>query len=150
MDFSALNDLDLPIMLPGENVPDRDRAHSLRWRYPDGSPMPERALLGPGASEWARLKTEYHQVTSMWLEDRPVNISTVWLGIDHQFGSGPPLIFESMIFTDLDWMDQYCRRYATWGAAKAGHEKIVCVLLALGAVPVGDAQADVPPPPPSS
>jgi hypothetical protein len=27
-------------------------------------------------------------------------VSTVWLGLDHGFGAGPPLIFESMTFPD--------------------------------------------------
>lgn len=53
-------------------------------------------------------------------------VSTVWLGMDHSFGSGPPLIFESMVFvageggTDLD-----CRRYSTEAEAVAGHAALL-------------------------
>lgn len=32
------------------------------------------------------------------LRKREVLVSTVWLGIDHSWGNGPPLIFETMVF----------------------------------------------------
>ena len=48
-----------------------------------------------------------------------VRVSTVWLGMDHNYGDGPPLIFETMIFggdhDDETW------RYATEVEAVAGH-----------------------------
>jgi len=54
-------------------------------------------------------------------------VSTVWLGIDHNFsGHGPPIIFETMVFesednlTDID-MD----RYATEAEALFGHQEYV-------------------------
>ena len=28
----------------------------------------------------------------------PGRVSTIWLGLDHQWGEGPPLIFETMVF----------------------------------------------------
>jgi hypothetical protein len=49
-------------------------------------------------------------------------LSTVFLGIDHAWGGGPPQLFESMVFrseTDLD--ETYCARHATWRAAMDGH-----------------------------
>lgn len=62
-------------------------------------------------------------------------ISTVFLGLDHRmgFGKGPPLLFETMVFElaeskspliDLpvhEELDGYCRRYASWDDALAGH-----------------------------
>jgi hypothetical protein len=57
-------------------------------------------------------------------------ISTVWLGINHQYGEGPPLIFETMVFPGqgqlaqcLDW--RHYDRYATEAEALAGHEAMV-------------------------
>lgn len=50
-------------------------------------------------------------------------VSTVWLGIDHQFGKGPPLIFETMVFLGGDSLD--CRRYSTEAEAFAGHSEVV-------------------------
>ena len=53
-------------------------------------------------------------------------VSTVWLGSDHSFGEGPPLIFETMIFGGPH--DQYCDRYSTEEAAVAGHARTVAAI----------------------
>jgi len=81
--------------------------------------------------EWAKLfeseedRASYKRVAATTLPNGRW-VSTVWLGIDHSFGSGPPLIFETMVFpseggvlTELD-----CERYSTEDAAKAGHERM--------------------------
>jgi hypothetical protein len=52
-------------------------------------------------------------------------VSTVWLGLDHSFGEGPPLIFESMVFGPDDMTDLDCIRYATRKEAEAGHSMLV-------------------------
>jgi hypothetical protein len=52
-----------------------------------------------------------------------VQISTVFLALDHSFGEGPPILFETMIFGGS--FDQTCWRYATWQEAVEGHEKAV-------------------------
>lgn len=51
-------------------------------------------------------------------------VSTVWLGLDHQFGGGPPLIFETMIFGSGP-LDNEMRRYSTEAEALAGHAEMV-------------------------
>lgn len=51
-------------------------------------------------------------------------VSTVFLGIDHSFGTGEPLLFETMIFGKGEF-DEYQERYSTWGEAEKGHKKIV-------------------------
>lgn len=57
-----------------------------------------------------------------------VRVSTVFLSTDHQFGNGPPLLFETMIFggkhNDEEW------RYSTLGEAKLSHFRIVDALKA--------------------
>lgn len=53
-------------------------------------------------------------------------VSTVFLGNNHQFGDGPPLIFETMIFGGPDDQD-YQERYSTWDEALAGHERAVAL-----------------------
>lgn len=66
---------------------------------------------------------------------RSLWISTVWLGSDHQFGKGPPLIFETMVFPSRNDMSElFCARYATEREAKIGHE-IVLVQLKHGVQP---------------
>ncbi len=57
-------------------------------------------------------------------------ISTVWLGVDHNFSifddNKKPLVFETMIFeNDGSYMDIYMDRYTTWDEAIAGHAKAV-------------------------
>lgn len=51
----------------------------------------------------------------------PLFVSTVFLGLDHDFtGKGPPLVFETMIFDGND--DAYQTRCATWHEAEFMHE----------------------------
>lgn len=51
-------------------------------------------------------------------------VSTVWLGIDHNFaGEGPPLIFETMAFFDNEvYNDSFCARTSTREEAERMHE----------------------------
>jgi hypothetical protein len=53
-------------------------------------------------------------------------VSTVFLGIDHSFGSGGPLLFETMIFGGEH--DQWCDRYSTRQEAFAGHAAAVAMV----------------------
>lgn len=56
-----------------------------------------------------------------------IRISTVFLGLDHNYSSyGPPLLFETMVFISDD--SERCERYATWDAAAAGHKQIVDII----------------------
>jgi hypothetical protein len=56
-------------------------------------------------------------------------VSTVWLGLDHSFGSGPPLIFETMVFPkEGEWGELDADRYSTEVDALAGHERMCAKL----------------------
>jgi len=50
-------------------------------------------------------------------------LSTVWLGLDHRYGKGPPLIFETMAFNRItdDHGDTWCERWSTLDDAQVGH-----------------------------
>lgn len=52
-------------------------------------------------------------------------ISTVWLGIDHAFGRGEPLIFETMV-SHAD--EDYTTRYRTEDEAMRGHAEVLELL----------------------
>jgi hypothetical protein len=52
-----------------------------------------------------------------------VEVSTVFLGLDHNWGDGPPLLFETMVFGGL--LDQEQERYTTWEEAEKGHASVV-------------------------
>jgi len=52
-----------------------------------------------------------------------VQVSTVFLGIDHNCGEGEPLLFETMIFGGKRNEEQW--RWHTWEEAERNHQKIV-------------------------
>jgi hypothetical protein len=53
-------------------------------------------------------------------------VSTVWIGLDHQFGNGPPLIFETMVFSKKgNWQELDRDRYSTQEDALKGHKRMV-------------------------
>lgn len=67
----------------------------------------------------------YRNVSVTAIDDE-VWVSTVWLGIDHSFGTpGPPIIFETMIFGGPHDQEQW--RYSTEAAALAGHDQAVAL-----------------------
>jgi hypothetical protein len=79
--------------------------------------------------DWAHKfeDTEYKRVAETTLPDGTY-ISTVWLGLDHQFGDGPPLIFETMVFdasmgTMFD--GDYTDHYTLLSEAEEGHLAVV-------------------------
>ena len=77
--------------------------------------------------EWSRLMMdhEYKRVALDKVGD--ADVSTVWLGLDHNFsGTGPPLIFETMIFGGPHHDEQW--RWSTLDEAIAGHASVVAAL----------------------
>jgi hypothetical protein len=82
--------------------------------------------------DWTRLRhwdrsengTKYTIVAQETVGD--YFVSTVWMGINHAFGIGPPLVFETMVFrnstgeSDLD-----CERYSTEKEAVEGHARML-------------------------
>ena len=73
--------------------------------------------------EWAS-STDDKRVAYTKVDD--TTISTVWLGFDHQFGDGPPLIFETMVFEGPLNAEQI--RYSTEAEAVAGHDQMVALV----------------------
>lgn len=71
-----------------------------------------------------------------WMEDEEnkrvaldsfygTDISTVCLGLDHNWGEGPPIIFETMVFSHDSFYDGLTRRYSTEAQARKGHVRTV-------------------------
>lgn len=53
-------------------------------------------------------------------------ISTVFLGLDHNFSEGKPILFETMVFTSKKSMKEIdVVRYSTWEEAEKGHKEMV-------------------------
>ncbi len=73
-----------------------------------------------GVNEWMGNSNEDRNVRKDTFDD--VLVSTVFLGIDHNFeNEGPPLLFETMIFGGEH--DQYQTRCSTWDEALIQHEE---------------------------
>jgi hypothetical protein len=77
----------------------------------------------PDLMQWARwMESADRHVRDTFRDD--VRVSTVFLGLDHNFCDyGPPLLFETMVFVDGDGLEQ--ERYSTWAEAEEGHAAMV-------------------------
>jgi len=79
--------------------------------------------------EWAKAYEGERRIGKTDLPDGKM-VSTVWLGMNHRWGDGPPLIFETMVFGP-DELD--CERYSTEAEAADGHRRMVEKWAALAA-----------------
>lgn len=60
-------------------------------------------------------------------------VSTVFLGLDHRFGDGPPVLWETMIFPANDsggGIERNSWRYTSRQEALEGHQKVLELVLA--------------------
>lgn len=76
---------------------------------------------------WGRLfeDKEYKIVKQENMLGKLVFLSTVWLGLDHNFGGGKPLIFETMAFCNkCGYSELAMDRYTTEKEALVGHERL--------------------------
>lgn len=105
----------------------------------------DRAGAPISMQEWGRLFVpEYQIVRATIVTDSAAppgtctfEISTVWIGLDHRWGDGPPLIFETMIFApDGHVLDHECRRYSTEDEAQIGHAEMEQIAACACANPV--------------
>lgn len=83
---------------------------------PSGQPRPE-----PDPLKWALAWEKQRVVKSTHVED--FRVSTIFLGLDHGFGGGSPVLFETMIFGPGEERD--CFRYCTRDEALAHHDQLV-------------------------
>ena len=76
----------------------------------------------PDLFKWALwLESADRHVRDTFRDD--VRVSTVFLGLDHSYGHGPPLLFETMVF--VNGVSETCDRYSTWAEAEEGHARQV-------------------------
>ena len=75
-------------------------------------------------AKWFETAEKERRVAQNFIGD--VHVSTVFLGLDYNWGTGKPLLFETMIFGGE--RDGETERYATWNEAEKGHKKIVASL----------------------
>lgn len=78
--------------------------------------------LEPDIMKWSQwLETADRTVVRTEVGD--VVVSTVFLGIDHSFGTGPPRLFETMVFGGS--LDEEQKRWHRRTEAEAGHRFMV-------------------------
>jgi hypothetical protein len=77
----------------------------------------------PDILEWGKFFQQKKRRRVARTKVGDVLVSTVFLGLDHNWGDGPPVLFETMVF-DGD-LDQEINRYPTWDEAVKGHEEMV-------------------------
>jgi hypothetical protein len=88
----------------------------------EGDPVPAMDIV-----TWGRWMQQADRKVARDIVSKGVEVSTVFLGLDHSFGDGPPLLWETMIFGGPN--DQYQERYATLQEATEGHKKALQVAL---------------------
>jgi hypothetical protein len=115
-----------------------DGTEAIPWPYE----APDPAWLA-----WAYWFEGEHNRLVAWDEvTEGVSVSTIFLGLDHQWGNGPPMLFETMTFGPYGGGEQY--RYPTWDDAWAGHHTVLKRLqetvkkLGLPEVPVSSEEAE--------
>ena len=94
--------------------------HNLNVRYKELEDKSERLGYRKGfnfRNRW-QLKSEVKYKGKKYL------VSTVDLGINHNFGAGEPLYYETMIF-DSNRNEEYMERYSTLEEAMARHKEIL-------------------------
>lgn len=83
----------------------------------DGVPQP---CDNDNIEEWTRALESNRLVKQETIGN--IFVSTVFLGVNHQFGDGPPLVYETMTFGN-DALS-ICERYSTRPEAIAGHAEV--------------------------
>ena len=83
------------------------------------------AVVEPDRFRWAEwLEGADRKIGNDYIGE--VHVSTVFLGIDHAFGEGPPVLWETMIFGGPH--NDYQERYTSREDAIAGHAKALRIV----------------------
>lgn len=103
--------------MPYSNPIMKDSHNRPRYYKRDGTPI-------ESLEEWGNLMEDSNYKIVKQTTIGKVLISTVWLGLDHNFLlKGPPMIFETMVFKGS--LDGEQERYETEEQAKTGHEEMI-------------------------
>ena len=77
--------------------------------------------------EWERLLGDREYVIvqkdTLKVGDIEVHVSTIWLGLNHNWLGGRPLIFETMVWWDGEIVEMH--RYSTEEEARLGHAGVL-------------------------
>lgn len=87
---------------------------TLTWFDKEGKPLKD-------INEWGKLRKDEDYFVIGRTQVGPFRVSTVWLGMEHGCEDGKPLIFETLVFPECEYME----RYTTELKAKNGHARMV-------------------------
>lgn len=76
--------------------------------------------------EWAHWFEGSDRHVAFTRIEKAITVSTVFLGLNHQYGEGPPILFETMVFGGVYDGDQM--RYSTYLEAELGHATTVSIV----------------------
>ena len=84
-------------------------------------------VLELDVAKWGKwLEKANHRVGLNWVGE--IRISTVFLGIDHDFRfKGDPLLFDTRIHGS-EKFENFQERYSTWEEAEKGHQQAVAMV----------------------
>lgn len=117
----------MPLWLTDDNF-----AGTVAWFDPMGRPLPGGQMGSVVLFEQLRRLPENHLVTDLHAGMHMLQVSTVYLGLNHNYWEGYPLVWETMIFPGESKLDVWCHRYAHRPAAVLGHGQVVEALVTLG------------------
>lgn len=90
----------------------------------EGNPYPSNVFDDVANEQLNDIKKRRVAITERDFSEHAIQVSTVFLIIDHNFfREGPPILFETMIFVDDSGV--FTQRYATREEAQAGHDETV-------------------------
>jgi len=105
---------------------------------PSSIQRPQVNRLGSGTGVWP-ISTYLPRCGPQFTRVGPYFVSTIFLGLDHQWGNGPPILFETMVFVEnphtvellgkeitlnSDFLDIQ-ERCSTWLEAEAQHQRVI-------------------------
>ena len=87
------------------------------------TPVPMDTSTEKGLIEWAQWMSNADRFVAKTQINDNIEVSTVFLALDHNHFGGKPVLFETMVFRggDGEEIDRCC----TWEEAEAMHEKMV-------------------------
>ena len=85
--------------------------------------LKNKKLIETDLLTWAKFMENPERIVKQEYLPNGYEVSTVFLGIDHNFGVGEPLLFETMVFGKDN--EEYIDRYTTYEESEIGHKKAV-------------------------
>jgi hypothetical protein len=80
-------------------------------------------------SGWMETERNRRRVGETYIGD--TRVSTAFLGLDHAFGGGVPMLFETMVFEKNISLESFMERCSTWDEAGVQHV-ITCIRVLSG------------------